>query len=317
MEDRPHQRGSSRLDAPEHVVRVVLAESSAPGPLHYLLEAEGFRVVGCASDEHELARLLAQDLRPDVVVLDVDISVTAVTVARQRAPEAQVIAIWPDGVLAPAGGGRVAPWLVYEQLGPSIRSIVRERRAQAALGAPVVVDDSAEVTARAGTESRGSARIVRRVSLTSVMLVVLAILTMGAAVALESWHVSNSVSLLPKSTQTGSSVPVAPSPAVPPASHGPTASAVPAATTCIAPAGGNRARSGQAHPPTDVRTRRQCHEHAGMATHTPPTHPSATEHAKPATSDHTKSPQAGAHSAHQPASQAGDHPAPHASRSGS
>jgi hypothetical protein len=42
--------------------RVVLAEADAPGSLHYLLEAEGFQVVGCASDEDELGRVLGQNV---------------------------------------------------------------------------------------------------------------------------------------------------------------------------------------------------------------------------------------------------------------
>ena len=68
----------------DSVVRVVLAEVDAPGPLHYLLESEGFLVVARASDEAELARVLDNGLDPDVVVLDTDISVESVLVARQR-----------------------------------------------------------------------------------------------------------------------------------------------------------------------------------------------------------------------------------------
>src|SRR6478736_9390492 len=101
--------------------RVVLAEVDAPGSLHYLLEAEGFHVVGCASDERELGRVLGQGLDPDVIVLDADIAATSVLVAREHAPEAHLIAIWPDGVLPPAGGEQVSPRLVYEDLGPMIR----------------------------------------------------------------------------------------------------------------------------------------------------------------------------------------------------
>ena len=91
--------------SPDAGARVVLAEVDAPGSLHYLLEAEGFHVVGCASDERELGRVLGQGLDPDVIVLDADIAATSVLVARDHAPEAHVIAIWPDGVL-PTGGRR-------------------------------------------------------------------------------------------------------------------------------------------------------------------------------------------------------------------
>ena len=80
------------------VVRIVLGEVDAPGSLHYLLESEGFVVVARASDEVELARVLENGLDPDVVVLDTDISAESVLVARERAPAAHVIVVWPDGV---------------------------------------------------------------------------------------------------------------------------------------------------------------------------------------------------------------------------
>ncbi|TMK88087.1 MAG: hypothetical protein E6G43_09550, partial [Actinobacteria bacterium] len=84
----PIRRGEPlRLEvaAPPPVVRVVLAESDPPGPLHYLIESEGFQVVGCASDEVDLARVLAR-IQPDVIVLDAEISATSALVAREKAP---------------------------------------------------------------------------------------------------------------------------------------------------------------------------------------------------------------------------------------
>ena len=108
-------------------VRIVLGEVDAPGSLHYLLESEGFLVVARASDEVELARVLEHGLDPDVVVLDTDISVESVLVAREKAPAAHVIVLWPDGVQNLPNTERIAPWLVYEQLGPAIRRAVHER----------------------------------------------------------------------------------------------------------------------------------------------------------------------------------------------
>src|SRR3954462_3320459 len=127
------ERGSPRMDDPitngdeprlvltSASARVVLAETDAPGSLHYLLEAEGFQVVGCAADDVELGRVLGQGLRPDVVVLDADIVATSTLVARQLAPDAHLIAIWPEAVQPPPGGERVDPRMVYEELGPAIR----------------------------------------------------------------------------------------------------------------------------------------------------------------------------------------------------
>jgi len=100
MHNDPIRRGEPlRLDVaqPPPVVRVVLAESDPPGPLHYLIESEGFRVVGCASDEVDLARVLAR-IQPDVIVLDAEISATSALVAREKAPSSELIVLWPDGV---------------------------------------------------------------------------------------------------------------------------------------------------------------------------------------------------------------------------
>jgi hypothetical protein len=173
-----------RLDAsPGSAVSVVLAEADAPGSLHYLLEAEGFQVVGCASDEQELGRVLRQDLDPDVIVLDADIAATSLLVAREHAPDAHVIAIWPDDVAPPPGGERVSPRLVYEDLGPTIRRHMDKQ----VLPVPDVVVPSAELVAvGAATGGSGFAlgRAASRLSVTSVTLLTAILLTMGVSFAL-------------------------------------------------------------------------------------------------------------------------------------
>jgi hypothetical protein len=169
--------------SPDAGARVVLAEVDAPGSLHYLLEAEGFHVVGCASDERELSRVLGQGLDPDVIVLDADIAATSALVARELAPEAHVIAIWPDGVLPPAGGEQVSPRLVYEDLGPMIRRHLDKR----VVPMPDVVVPSVELAAIAtGTGGSGAAlgRAASRLSVTSVTLLTAILLTMGVSFAL-------------------------------------------------------------------------------------------------------------------------------------
>ena len=169
--------------SPDGGARVVLAEVDAPGSLHYLLEAEGFHVVGCASDERELGRVLGQGLDPDVIVLDADVAATSVLVAREHAPEAHVIAIWPDGVLPPAGGEQVSPRLVYEDLGPMIRRHLDKR----VVPVPDVVVPSVELAAVAtATGGSGAAlgRAASRLSVTSVTLLTAILLTMGVSFAL-------------------------------------------------------------------------------------------------------------------------------------
>src|SRR3954468_23548346 len=176
------ERGSPRMDDPitngdeprlvltSASARVVLAESDAPGSLHYLLEAEGFQVVGCASDEAELGRVLGQRIDPDVVVLDADIVATSILVARQLAPDAHVIAVWPDAVQPPPGGERIDPRMVYEELGPAIR------RHMDRLVFPVpVIALPAEQPAMADVASVASGsmftRMASRVSILSVTLI--------------------------------------------------------------------------------------------------------------------------------------------------
>jgi hypothetical protein len=177
-----------RLGAPgDPAVRVVLAEADAPGSLHYLLEAEGFQVVGCAADEHELGRVLGQDLEPDVIVLDADITATSLLVARELAPEAHVIAVWPDDVLPPPGGDRVSPRLVYEELGPAIRRHM-DARVVPVVHVPDVVMPSAELAAVGAAATGGSSfalgRAASRLSVTSVTLLTAILLTMGVSFAL-------------------------------------------------------------------------------------------------------------------------------------
>lgn len=167
-------------------VRVVLADASSSGTLHYLLEAEGFQVVGSASDEWELRRLLRQDIRPDVIVLDRDITVASVAIATSCAPEAQVIVIWPDGVQAPTGARRVAPLLIYRELGPTIRAAL-DRPVEVEASASAEAVDASESTARVATvrdEARPAlGRTAARTSVMAVVLIAAVVTTMGAVMA--------------------------------------------------------------------------------------------------------------------------------------
>ncbi len=191
--------------SPDAGARVVLAEVDAPGSLNYLLEAEGFHVVGCASDERELSRVLGQGLDPDVIVLDADIAATSALVARELAPEAHVIAIWPDGVLPPAGGEQVSPRLVYEDLGPMIRRHLDKR----VVPVPDVVVPSVELAAIAtGTGGSGAAlgRAASRLSVTSVTLLTAILLTMGVSFALGGFR-SGRMEVPPRIVAPGTSFP--------------------------------------------------------------------------------------------------------------
>jgi hypothetical protein len=187
VENDPIKRGESlRLDVtPPPVVRVVLAENDSPGPLHYLIESEGFRVVGCASDDVDLARVLAQ-VQPDVIVLDADISATSALVAREKAPSSELIVVWPDGVQLPPAAERVHPRLVYQDLGPAIRRAADDRRTRHP-AAVEPADDDLEAPGEAPTsvDVAVAQRTSTRVLVGMAALIALIVLTMGASFALE------------------------------------------------------------------------------------------------------------------------------------
>ena len=277
MEDPYQEQGDDvRLDAPTPVVRVVLAEPDAPGPLQYLLEAEGFRVVGCASDEVELDRILQQDVDPDVVVLDTEISIASVAVARERAPAAHVIVVWPDAVLAPTGTERISPWLVYELLGPSIRA--RTRRPKPSLEASAAPEHPlayAETLVETDAPRPTGRRVASRLTLTSVLLAALIVATMGAAFALDSLHISPALNLLRRGA---SSPPIAathtsvPSPGVSHPAPDPHGSKMQA---CV----GSRERgTPNAHASSRARDHQACPTHRHEPGHGPSAHPNRGHH---------------------------------------
>jgi hypothetical protein len=105
-------------------VQVVLGEAErTDGLLRFVLEAEGFDIVGLASDDVELARVL-RGARPAVVVLDGGISVAAALEARQRSNGAALVVVWPDGVSAVIAEERVDPYEAIADLGDAVRRAV-------------------------------------------------------------------------------------------------------------------------------------------------------------------------------------------------
>src|SRR4249920_4103167 len=102
-------------------VRIVVGEgeSERTGLLRFILEGEGFDVVGAAATAAELARVLAVH-RPDVVVLDDGIGATAVQMTHEVAPAAKVVLVWPSAVVPIGGDARVDPGQVLHGLGPAV-----------------------------------------------------------------------------------------------------------------------------------------------------------------------------------------------------
>jgi len=178
----------------EPVVRVVLAEAAAgPGPLHYLLEGEGFQILGCASNDDELMRLLMQSTQPEVIVVDAQVPATTAMVAREFAPDSELIVIWPESVAPPASADQVLPELVFQDLGPAVHRAADRNR----LRRPVVEDadpiedaawlepDVTEPTAMA------AGRSAARVLVATVALIAAIVVTMGVSFALEGWRASH------------------------------------------------------------------------------------------------------------------------------
>jgi hypothetical protein len=135
---------------PQRRVQVVLGEAERDdGLLRFVLEAEGFDLVGLASSDEELERVL-RGARPSVVVLDGGISAAAALRARESLEDAALVVVWPDGISAVLAEERVEPSLVIEDLGDAVRRAVDRVRPP---GEPVVVldadDDTTIVVAQA------------------------------------------------------------------------------------------------------------------------------------------------------------------------
>lgn len=131
-------------------VQVVLGEAErTDGLLRFVLEAEGFDLVGLASNDEELARVL-RGARPAVVVLDGGISATAALDARERCQGAALVVVWPDGVSAVLADERVEPHMAIEDLGDAVRRAVhRAETRDEAIHVPEAVDPTPPVPVNA------------------------------------------------------------------------------------------------------------------------------------------------------------------------
>jgi len=183
-------------------VQVVLGEAErTDGLLRFVLEAEGFDIVGLASDDHELVRVL-RGARPAVVVLDGGISVAAALEARKRSHGASLVVVWPDGVSAVIAEERVDPYEAIADLGDAVRRAARqaelgghaerreaERREmlihipEARDVAPTIVSGAARVPFDRPTRARSRGRRARLlVAAATWMLVLTALTTIAIAV---------------------------------------------------------------------------------------------------------------------------------------
>ena len=108
----------------QHRTRIVVGEGQTlrRGLLRFVLEGEGYEVVAEAGSSAELARMVAVH-EPDVVVLDDGIGATAVQMARELAPKAKVILVWPGAVVPIGGDARVEPAEVLKELATAVQKV--------------------------------------------------------------------------------------------------------------------------------------------------------------------------------------------------
>jgi type IV secretory pathway TrbD component len=184
-------------------VQVVLGEAERDdGLLRFVLEAEGFDLVGLASSDEELDRVL-RGARPSVVVLDGGISAAAAFHARECVEDAALVVVWPDGVSAVLAEERVDPSLVIEDLGDAVRRAADRLRPaadpivvlDAGGGAAVVVDSDPDPSptswpsAAEGPTTTTTRRAGRRMQVLVAAATWFLVLTALAAIATAVPHV--------------------------------------------------------------------------------------------------------------------------------
>ena len=105
-------------------IRIVVGEgrTAQQGLLRFILEGEGFDVVGQAATVADLAVEIAEG-QPDVVVLDDGIGVMAVSMVHEALPQTKVVLVWPSSVVPIGGDARVEPAKILNELGPAVRHV--------------------------------------------------------------------------------------------------------------------------------------------------------------------------------------------------
>jgi hypothetical protein len=105
-------------------IRIVVGEgrTAQRGLLRFVLEGEGFDVVGEASGSADLSGVI-EETRPDVVVLDDGIGVMAVSMVHDVSPDTKVVLVWPSAVVPIGGDARVEPAKILKDLGPAVEHV--------------------------------------------------------------------------------------------------------------------------------------------------------------------------------------------------
>jgi hypothetical protein len=125
----------------DRTVRVVVGEAGGTnrGPLRCALEREGLEVVGHAATEEELEGLLVA-VQPTAIVLDANIAAMAVLTAREVAPAARIVVVWPAGVSGAIADECIEPSRVHPALGNAVRRAAHPELSPVMERTPVAVE---------------------------------------------------------------------------------------------------------------------------------------------------------------------------------
>jgi len=106
-------------------IRIVVGEgrTAQQGLLRFVLEGEGFDVVGEAKGTADLSAVI-EAKEPDVVVLDDGIGVVAVSMVHDVAPHAKIVLVWPSAVVPIGGDARVEPAKILRDLGAAVTHVM-------------------------------------------------------------------------------------------------------------------------------------------------------------------------------------------------
>jgi hypothetical protein len=157
-------------------IRIVVGEgrTAQRGLLRFVLEGEGFDVVGEAKSSADLSGAIDAQ-RPDVVVLDDGIGVTAVSMVHEVHPQAKVVLVWPSFVVPIGGDARVEPAKILRDLGPAVEHVMGVAAGLTAFERPDWIDkvrkDPATLRDKllhAGTAAVAAAAATKRPSVTSL-----------------------------------------------------------------------------------------------------------------------------------------------------
>ncbi|MBI3649274.1 MAG: hypothetical protein HY240_11080 [Actinobacteria bacterium] len=197
-------------------MRVVLGEGATgeQGTLRSILEAEGFDVVGQASDPEGLERVLT-GVDPQVIVLDAEMSAATLLAVRGRAPGAGIVVVWPAGVSAGAADRQVETSRAALDLGEAVRGAVPAGRVRPkvpavapGLAEPATVEAAAVgPTLSPAARHRGDLAFTVAAASVAVLLVAAFVLARQPRSTLEASSPSPSPSVVAPPGSTGGSGP--------------------------------------------------------------------------------------------------------------